>query len=191
MAMAMADPARADGPPPAPPAGSQPTTTMCTAILSNGQSCRYKARAGQEVCGVHARARAEVDEAGVDECSVCLNDMRRRRTATMECGHRFHTSCLRSWFRNRPLSCPLCRAACLEGAALLGPRLAPKLQALMRTMPPPGRGFFPAYIISRLETPRVAKALGLDDAATELLIDLACECFTQTIFFAQVRALGL
>ena len=74
---------------------------------------------------------------------------------------------------------------------LVGPRLAPKLHALMRTVPPQPRGFFPTYIISQLETPRVAKALGLDADRVELLVDLACECFTQTIFFAQIRALGL
>ena len=109
----------------------------------------------------------------------------------MECGHRFHTSCLRSWFKNRALSCPMCRAACVEGIALLGPGLGPKLHALMRTVPPPPRAFFPAYIISQLETPRVAGALKADKELVELVVDLACECFTKDIFFAKLRHLGL
>lgn len=184
---------------------------VCCATLANGQPCRYKPRAGQCMCGIHGRPALSAGNGGgggggggaagtsdgdgaterADECSVCLASMARRRTATMECGHKFHTTCLRSWFRNRPLTCPLCRGVCVEGAALLGPRLAPKLQALMRTVPMQPRGFFPAYIIAQLETPRVAKALGLDEASTELLVDLACECFTRPIFFAQVRAMGL
>lgn len=110
----------------------------------------------------------------------------------MGCGHAFHAKCLRSWFRARPLTCPMCRAVCLEGLSLVGAgRLAPKLQALTRTVPPPPRTFFPAYIIGHLECPRVRDALGLDKPQTELLVDLACECFTREFFFAKVRAMGL
>lgn len=167
-----------------------PTVALCTGTLASGRPCTYRAKPGSEVCGVHGGAKTHpVTEPA--ECSVCLGDMKRRRTASMECGHEFHTTCLRSWFRNRPLSCPLCRGVCLEGVALMGPRLAPRLHALMRTVPPPSRGFFPSYIISQLENPRVAKALGLDADQVELLVDLACECFTQTIFFAKIRAIGL
>lgn len=169
-------------------ANTSTAAARCSGVLADGRPCRYKPRPGSEVCGVHGNTHSPPEPV---ECSVCLGNMKRRRTATMACGHQFHTSCLRAWFRNRPLSCPLCRGVCLEGVALMGPRLAPRLHALMRTVPPPSRGFFPAYIISQLETPRVAKAMGLDDDLIELLVDLACECFTQTIFFAKLRAMGL
>lgn len=88
----------------------------------------------------------------------------------------------------------MCRTRCIEGIALLGPKLAPKLHALMRTAPPPPRGFFPSYIIGQLETPLVAAALTRDNGdkdTVELLIDLACECFTRDVFFAKLRAMGL
>lgn len=115
----------------------------------------------------------------------------------------------------------MCRARCIEGIALFGPRLAPKLHALMRTLPPAPRAFFPSYIIAQLETPHVVAALrrrtadinedtadaasaDAADAATadaaaadadkdtvELLIDLACECFTKDVFFAKLRSMGL
>lgn len=85
----------------------------------------------------------------------------------------------------------MCRGTCIEGLALLGPGLGPKLQALMRTVPPPPRAFFPSYIISQLETPRVMEALKADKELIELLIDLACECFTKDIFFAKIRNIGL
>lgn len=165
----------------------------CEAALRDGRQCRYAARHdvdGRRLCGVH-RARA-ADEDDARECPVCL-DAVRTRAATFEtaCGHRFHRRCARAWFARRPLTCPMCRATCLEGLALLGPRLAPKLEGLLRTVPPPPRAFFPAYIVARLESEDVARALGGDKALSELLVDLACECFTRDNFFAKVRGLGL
>jgi hypothetical protein len=81
---------------------------------------------------------------------------------------------------------------CLEGLALLGSsRAAVKLQALIRTVPPSPRAFFPAYIVAQLESPEVVAGLGADKDLVGLLIDLACECFTQDNFFTKIRALGL
>lgn len=172
-----------------PVAAAAAAADICQARLPCGAACRWKGRHevdGERLCGVHARSRrAEV------ECPVCLVAISRRGLAEMACGHRFHTKCLRAWFRRRPLSCPMCRGACLEGLALLGPRLAPKLQALIRTLPPPPRAFFPAYIVAHLQSPHVAAALGADPDMVGLLVDLACECFTRDNFFAKLRALGL
>lgn len=168
---------------PPPAAASQ-----CTATLACGRRCGFRAKGGADACGVHLRQRARQP----GECPVCLCDIKRRAAcATMACGHTFHSRCLRSWFRGRPLTCPMCRATCVEGLALLGRRLAPKLVALTRTLPPPPRAFFPAYIIERLESPGVQDALGLDKTQMELLVDLACECFTREFFFGKVRAMGL
>lgn len=161
----------------------------CCATTAAGRPCRNKASRPDGMCGVHSGDAGDASRGC--ECPVCLLTMRRRSTATMACGHRFHTKCLRAWFRGRALSCPLCRGVCVEGLALLGPRLAPRLQALVRTVPPPHRAFFPSYIIAQLETPGVATSLGVDKDQVELLIDLACECFTKDNFFAKIKAMAL
>lgn len=201
----MTDPAAAPPPeePPEEPPCSGATThegsrshrknrEACEASLGSGAACRFAARhvyEGRLLCGVHARQRAA--EASCPECPVCLDPVSKRAQARMECGHLFHGKCLRAWFRGRPLRCPMCRAVCLSGLALLGPRMAPRLLGLTRTLPPPPRAFFPAYIISHLESAKVAEALGADQDLVSLLVDLACECFTRDNFFAKVRALGL
>lgn len=168
-------------PDPGPAAGPDPGPGHCTATLASGKPCRYRAKGSAGLCGVHGAA--------CPECAVCLAPM--RRPAVMACGHGFHARCLRAWFKDRSLSCPLCRARCVEGLGLLGRKLAPKLMALMRTVPPPPRAFFPSYMVAQLETPHVVAALGADKDLVELLIDLACECFTRDVFFAKLRAMGL
>jgi len=178
----------ADPPPPAAD-DTAPRSDPCTATLATGGPCKYRAchsLDGDRLCGVHMRQRELATE-----CPVCLGPIKKRAKSAMACGHEFHSKCIRAWFRQRPLTCPMCRAACLEGMALLGPRLAPKLLALTRTLPPPPRAFFPAYIVSHLENPRVQEALGADKSLAELLVDLACECFTRDNFFAKIRGLGL
>lgn len=162
----------------------------CEATLATGAPCTRpgtRQHEGSRVCGVHHRqllARVE--------CPICLLAVKKRAMAQLDCGHCFHTKCIRSWFRGRPLTCPMCRAPSLEGMCLLGGRrLAPKLTALLRTVPPLPRAFFPTYIISHLEDPKIRRCLGDDKDLIELLIDLACECFTKDNFFAKVRAMGL
>lgn len=136
------------------------------------------------MCGVHRTSS--------EECPICLCDIKPRAVARMACDHCFHSKCIRSWFSRRPLTCPLCRSTCLEGMALLGGRrLAPKLLALLRTVPPHPRAFFPTYIIGHLQSPEVMHALGADKAHMELVTDIACESFTKDVFFARMRALRL
>lgn len=170
----------------------RPPEGTCEARLASGRACQFRAKhdhEGHRLCGVHARQRAAA--AQCPECPVCLDAVSARAAARMECGHLFHSRCIRAWFRRRPLRCPMCRAVCLGGLSLLGPRLAPRLLGLTRTLPPPPRAFFPAYIISHLEDSKVAAALGADQDLAGLLVDLACECFTRDNFFAKVRAMGL
>lgn len=186
----MAEPAGAQAVAPPPDAKGD----ACRATVASGRPCRCRATPGSDVCAVHRRQREQRDEAQRDECAICLCPIAVRRGArgAMECGHAFHAKCLRAWFARRQLTCPVCRSTCLEGMALLGGRrLAPKLQALLRTVPPPPRAFFPSYIVSHLESPKVQAALGVDEAMAGLLIDLACESFTEAFFFAKMRALEL
>ena len=160
---------------------------MCEAWVRRGAAqCSFKATGeheGASLCGVHRRMR----EAAV-ECPICLADVAKRSRAALSCGHCYHAKCIRGWFRQRPLTCPMCRAACLDGMKLLGPRLAPRLQALIRTVPPRPGAFFPSYIVTHLRTPETAALLGGD---AEMLVDIACECFTRDNFFARVRDMGL
>lgn len=160
---------------------------LCEAWVRKGAAqCAFKAVAeheGERVCGVHHRQRL-----ATVECPICLVGVKKRSQSAMACGHIFHAKCIRAWFRQRPLTCPMCRATCLHGMGLLGPRLVPKLQALIRTVPPRPGSFFPAYIVGQLRAPEVAASLGAD---AELLVDIACECFTRDNFFSKVRAMGL
>lgn len=140
---------------------------------------------GAQLCGVHRRQRASAVE-----CPICLTAITKRARAEMGCGHVFHSKCIRAWFRRRPLTCPMCRCTCLEGMAMLGPRLAPKLQALIRTVPPPPRSFFPSYIIHHLETHHVATCLRADPTLIDLLVDIASECFTRDNFLPKSGGWG-
>ena len=45
-------------------------------------------------------------EVGV--CMICQEDMSSGATHMLECGHRFHTTCVVAWFRSGRPSCPYC-----------------------------------------------------------------------------------
>lgn len=111
--------------------------------------------------------------------------------ATLGCGHTFHAACVRTWFKGRPLTCPMCRAVSLDALALVSPRIVPKLEALVRTVPPQPRSFFPAYIIAHLATPVVIRAFDNDKNVLDMLVDIACECFTKDNFFVKIKSMKL
>jgi hypothetical protein len=81
----------------------------CAARLRDGQRCRFAAREGSGLCGVHRRTE--------EECPVCLDPLAQDRRE-LACGHCFHRACLRTWFRRGALTCPLCRRPCPEQAPL-------------------------------------------------------------------------
>jgi hypothetical protein len=43
-----------------------------------------------------------------DKCAVCLCKLD-DKTCMLECGHKFHTTCIFTWFKKKP-SCPMCRS---------------------------------------------------------------------------------
>jgi len=43
-----------------------------------------------------------------DNCSVCYNEFT-EKTCTLNCGHKFCTTCIFEWFKKNP-NCPICRA---------------------------------------------------------------------------------
>ncbi len=47
-------------------------------------------------------------KAVVEPCSICFDDCS-GKTCTLECGHKFHTKCIFTWFE-KTNNCPLCRA---------------------------------------------------------------------------------
>lgn len=81
----------------------------CGARLRDGQRCRFAARGGSGLCGVHRRTE--------EECPVCLDPLVQDRRELV-CGHCFHRACLRTWFRRGSLTCPMCRRPCPEQAPL-------------------------------------------------------------------------
>ena len=79
----------------------------CTAITAKGCQCRYKARPGETVCGVHL-PKPDV------ECPVCYETFpgKSRKITTLSCGHKLCQSCCDQWSRQNS-TCPMCRAEVL------------------------------------------------------------------------------
>lgn len=45
-----------------------------------------------------------------DQCAICFTEMHDHDSHVLdECGHRFHTACVVTWFRSKHETCPLCR----------------------------------------------------------------------------------
>ena len=47
----------------------------------------------------------------IDECSICLEPLDNRfQIYILECGHLFHTTCLKDWYKNSKsgYKCPMC-----------------------------------------------------------------------------------
>jgi len=59
----------------------------------------------------------------VETCSICMDGCK-GKTCTLECGHKFHTKCIFTWFKKNN-NCPLCRAVVpeLKKEALTKPRM--------------------------------------------------------------------
>ncbi len=59
----------------------------------------------------------------ISECNICLCNLNNRKVVTLECGHKFHKSCIIKWFTvqietgNHP-SCPSCRNLVKHSGAL-------------------------------------------------------------------------
>ena len=174
----------------------------CAVVKACGATCRYRARhvvrspdgADVPVCGVHARAdRMNRDRRGRPECYVCLEPVP-LRPARMSCGHEFCPKCIGPWFSKNALTCPACRAVCWEGVTLVGRRMVPKLRALMRTRPRSPNTFYPAYVLSLIDTPAVTEALSAGKSggvSHDVLRDVVCSCFTERRLFDTLKELGL
>ena len=91
--------------------------TFCQARTSRGKRCRHLAKNeadnGQKLCALHTPGYTR-PVIQYPECPTCFDVCRPREATTLECGHIFHTSCIRSWFNQIELQpnankCPMCR----------------------------------------------------------------------------------
>lgn len=76
----------------------------CGANTSSGNPCRRRKQFGKDFCALHEN---------IEECSICLNSIIRRsqrNARTLDCGHKFHTSCIERWKRQGNYTCPVCRS---------------------------------------------------------------------------------
>jgi hypothetical protein len=60
-------------------------------------------------------------------CVICL-DEDANDVILIDCGHTFHSRCVRKWFR-RSEGCPLCRRKCRHGPAVVQPEMDFELQS--------------------------------------------------------------
>ena len=49
----------------------------------------------------------------VEQCAVCLENLGNQNVTTLECGHRFHYTCIQHWHRDHS-NCPCCRQNIVE-----------------------------------------------------------------------------
>ncbi|NXJ61986.1 DZIP3 ligase, partial [Rostratula benghalensis] len=47
-----------------------------------------------------------------DLCSICHDELS-RDVCELECGHRFHRECIRTWLKQHSSTCPICRVHAL------------------------------------------------------------------------------
>jgi len=44
-----------------------------------------------------------------EKCIICFESISYKKSTKLSCGHRFHTDCIISWFRQKKNTCPCCR----------------------------------------------------------------------------------
>ena len=60
----------------------------------------------EQVCFSDCFSDCESDQ---ETCSICFSTMTLKDSHSLECDHKFHTSCILKWFRSKQDTCPLCR----------------------------------------------------------------------------------
>ena len=165
---------------------------MCCAIMRTGQPCGYKSKGEHPelgpLCGIHHRCAA----APKPECSICLAECTKpRQCKALECGHVFHKRCIKRWFGRGSLTCPMCRAVCLNELGSAHALLSARVRHLLRVLPRPPNVCFAAYMLGLLNSEPVVQALGVSVEEQQLLVELAFQSFTQVHFFEYMRLLNL
>ncbi|MBT97150.1 MAG: hypothetical protein CL902_00785 [Dehalococcoidia bacterium] len=61
------------------------------------------------MCHLRTLFKKRMSEAR-EPCAICHEAQDDRTSTALECGHRFHTPCIMTWFRSGNSTCPLCRS---------------------------------------------------------------------------------
>lgn len=182
-------PCSADALAASPKAAADPGT-RCAAMLRNGGPCSYPSKGEHPhhgpLCGVHMRSLS-----AVKECCICLGDANPRQCKELSCGHTFHRRCINKWFCRGSLTCPMCRAVCLEELHSTHNRLSARVRHMLRVLPVPRGVCFAVYMLGLMNAPTVVDALALSPAEQQLITEVAYQSFTQDHFFVHMRQLGL
>ena len=169
---------------PAAPASSS-HMARCVAVLRSGKPCAYRAKCGGDVCGVHAR----IGKVPLEECSVCLDDVKPRQLKRLECGHVFHLRCVKRWFGRGALTCPMCRSPCLKEADVS--RLSSRLGYLLQLNAAPVGVHFGVHIMKLLSNRDVQDTLRLTREVRQLLVELIYQSFSEAHFLHHLRRIGM
>jgi hypothetical protein len=162
------------------------TLTCGIVTKSKGRPCTNTAHIrredGEFVCGVHKRAPIE--------CSICLTEIRQSRKK-LQCGHHFHATCIRRWFRRGTISCPLCRAPCVQDLDLNGLTVGGRLRSFLRMVPCPPTTYFSAYMLALLSAPDIQTLLHVSESDRQLLMDVSYISFNEDHFLWYLLQLRL
>jgi len=71
--------------------------------------CIFKDKMGN-CCLKQQFKHATLRENLVDDCSICLNNLKKEdKVLILKCNHLYHSECLLEWFNKDNNNCPLCR----------------------------------------------------------------------------------
>lgn len=75
--------------------------------INKGKLCIFSKIVGSEYCNRHKHKHIEVHN-----CPICMEDIGNKNSSTLECGHKFHLSCIFELYKQNSAfsnKCPMCR----------------------------------------------------------------------------------
>lgn len=74
---------------------------QCNGICKTGNRCKIALHNLKDgLCHIHLK----------QECSICLDDIKKNQESKTVCNHKFHKECLNTWLKTHN-TCPLCRTS--------------------------------------------------------------------------------
>ena len=132
------------------------------------------------LCATHAQAA----EARV-ECPVCLAAVRAGRRKVLQCGHAFHPSCIRRWFRASwpTVACPCCRTRCLR--ELRGKTFCSSMSNVMHAFPVHHFATLPTYAHHVILHPDIMGHVLRIPPELELAVRMGAELYPVVLFLTR------